>query len=329
MKKTKILVTGGCGFIGSNFIIKLLKYKFDIVVIDNLSTGLKKNLDILKKEAKKSKNNFFFYKYNLCNKKKLDYVFNNHKFDYIYHFAAYSSVKLSLENPAKVIKNNLDSTKNLIFYTNKFRIKNFIFSSSASIYGNVKFKKNIKETSKLKPINAYGRSKLLCERIIKNKIEKSFSKYCIFRYFNVVGRHISNLVIKKKNLNLFESIYYAIKNKKTFYINGKNLNTIDGTPVRDFISINDIVNAHLECIHQKQNKKFWNKSFNVGIDKGLSVLQVIKECNKIMKYKIRYILIDNNKGEIEKSIADNSKFLKFSNWKPKFTKTNKIVRSFF
>ncbi len=252
MKNTKILVTGGCGLIGSNFISKLLKYKFDIVVIDDLSTGLKKNLDILKKRAKKNKINFFFYNYNLCNKKKLNYIFNNHRFDYIYHFAAYSSVKLSLENPVKVIRNNVVSTKNLIFYANKFRIKKFIFSSSASIYGNIRFNKNIKETSKLKPINAYGKSKLLCERVIKSKLNKSHSQYCILRYFNVVGRHISNLVIKKKNLNLFESIYFALKNKKTFYINGKKLKTIDGTPVRDFISISDIVNAHLECIWQKK-----------------------------------------------------------------------------
>tara|TARA_Y100001958_G_C21245691_1_gene575553 strand:+ start:2158 stop:3150 length:993 start_codon:yes stop_codon:yes gene_type:complete len=329
MKNEKILVTGGCGLIGSNFIIKLLRYKFDIVVIDNLSTGLKKNLDILKKRAKKNKINFFFYKYNLCNKKKLEYIFNNHKFDYIYHFAAYSSVKLSLENPIKVIRNNVDSTKNLIFFTNQFKIKKFVFSSSASIYGNIKFKQSIKETSKLKPINAYGQSKLLSERLIKNKIKKNFSQYCIFRYFNVVGKNISNLVIKKKNLNLFESIYFAIKNKKTFYINGKNLNTIDGTPVRDFVSMHDIVTAHLECIHQKKNKKFWNRIFNVGINKGLSVLQIIKECNKFIKYKIRYKLIENNEGEIEKSIADNSQFLKYSNWKPIFTKSNKIVRSFF
>ena len=98
-------------------------------------------------------------------------------------------------------------------------------------------------------------------------------------------------------MNLFESIYFALKNKKTFYINGKKLKTIDGTPVRDFISISDIVNAHLECIWQKKNKKFWNKIFNVGINKGLSVLQIIKSCNKILKNKIAYELIDNNKGE--------------------------------
>ena len=303
----KILVTGGCGFIGSNFIDKLFKYKVDLVVIDNLSTGLKKNLDILKAKAKRRKI----------------------KFDYIFHFAAYSSVKLSLENPNKVIKNNLISTKNLVFFTNKYKIRNFIFSSSASVYGNKKFKKNIKERSKLNPINAYGKSKLLCEQNIKIELEKKNSRYCIFRYFNVVGRHISNLVLKKKNLNLFDSIYFALKNRKIFFINGKNLKTIDGTPVRDFITINDIINAHLECLSQKKNNLFWNKIYNVGINKGLTVMQIINECNKIFNHKIKYKLINNNKGEIERSIADNSKFIKFSNWQPRFTKTNKIVKSFF
>ena len=329
MKNKKILVTGGCGFIGSNFVIKLLKYKFDIIVIDNLSTGLKENFKIIKKEAKKYKVKIDLFKFDLCNKKKLNNVFKKHEFDYVFHFAAFSSVKLSIENPNKVIKNNVNSTKNLIYYIKKSNVKKFIFSSSASLYGNINFRKNIKEISKLKPINPYGYSKLLCEKIIIKNIDKEKFTYCIFRYFNVVGRHVSKLILKKKILNLFDSIYFTVKNKTIFYINGKNLDTIDGTPVRDFISIHDVVEAHLECIHQNKNRKFWNKIYNIGINKGITVLQIIQEYNRLFKNKIKYQLINNQKGEIEKSVADNSKFLKFSNWRPKFTETKKIVKSFF
>ena len=329
MKNTTILVTVGCGFIGANFIIKLFKYKLDVVVIDNFSTGLKKNLSILKKEAKKKKVCLEFYKFDLCNKKKLSNIFKKYKFKYVFHFAAFSSVRLSLQNPKKVMNNNVKSTKNLINLINKYDVKKFVFSSSASLYGNIKFKKNIKESSKLKPINPYGYSKLLNEKTIVSKSKKRNYDYCIFRYFNVVGKHVSMMILKKKNLNLFDTIYFAVKNEKTFFINGKNLNTIDGTPVRDFICIDDVVDAHLECIIQTKNKKFFIKIYNVGINKGITVLQIIKTYNKLFKNKIKYKFIDNQKGEIEKSIADNSKFLRLSNWKPKFTKTNKIVKFFF
>ena len=189
--------------------------------------------------------------------------------------------------------------------------------------------KKYKRVFKLKPINPYGYSKLLNEKTIVSKSKKRNYDYCIFRYFNVVGKTCFNDDFKKENLNLFDSIYFAVKNEKTFFINGKNLNTIDGTPVRDFICIDDVVDAHLECIIQTKNKKFWNKIYNVGINKGITVLQIIKTYNKLFKNKIKYKFIDNQKGEIEKSIADNSKFLRLSNWKPKFTKTNKIVKFFF
>ena len=255
MRNTTILVTGGCGFIGANFLIKLFKYRFDVVVVDNFSTGLKKNLSILKNEAKKKKVCLDFYNLNLCNKKKLNNIFKKYKFNYIFHFAAFSSVKLSLQNPNKVIKNNVKSTENLINLIKKYGVKKFVFSSSASLYGNIKFKKNIKESSRLKPINPYGYSKLLSEKTILSKSKKKNYDYCIFRYFNVVGRHVSMMILKKKNLNLFDSIYFAAKDKKTFLINGKNLNTIDGTPVRDFVCIDDVVDAHLECINQNKKKK--------------------------------------------------------------------------
>ena len=329
MKNKNILVTGGCGLIGSNFILKLLRQKCDITIIDNFSTGLEKNLDIIKHQSKKFKTNVNFYKINLCNKKKLNTIFNKHKFEYIFHFAAYSNVIESINYPKKIIQNNLISTKNLIFFVKKYGIKNFIFSSSASLYGNLNFKKSIKENSKLKPINPYGYSKLICEKeILKNYKNHKF-RYCMFRYFNVVGRHVSKLIVEKKSLNLFETIYFTKKKNKCFYINGKNLKTVDGTPLRDFISMEDVVNAHMECIKQDKNKIFWNKIYNIGINKGITVLQIINQYNKLFKKKIKYELIEQKKGEIVKSIADNSKFLKFSNWRPKLIDTKKIVSSFF
>ena len=217
MSKGTILVTGGCGFIGSNFVFKLLNDSYDIVIIDNLSTGFNSNLIQINKYVKSKNINIWFYKIDLCKKKKLKQIFLKHTFDYIFHFAAYSSVDLSLKNSKSFMANNIKSTDNLIHFAKKFEVKKFIFSSSAAVYGNIKKKKNLKENSICKPINPYGKSKLVCEKNLKNRLDKN-TEFCIFRYFNVVGHHINKKIIKKKNRNIFEKILNYRDKNKTFSI---------------------------------------------------------------------------------------------------------------
>ena len=130
-------------------------------------------------------------------------------------------------------------------------------------------------------------------------------------------------------MNLFEKIAFFVKKNKKFNIHGKELNTRDGTPLRDFISIYDLVGAHLECLKQKNNKKFWNKVYNIGNNKGVSVLEVVKEYNKNFTRKLEYVFINIKKGIIKESVANNSKFIKFSNWKPKKSNIKLLVNDFF
>ena len=326
-KDTIILVAGGCGLIGSNFVKKILNKRYNIIVIDNLSSGY---LDNLKKINNFSKNNkkVKFFNFDLNKKNQLEKVFKTYKIDYIFHFAAFSNVEMSIKNPKKVMNNNINSTKNLIYFVKKYGIKNFIFSSSASVYGNVNFRNNIKENHYTKPINPYGKSKLRCEKIIKKSFKRSNVNYCIFRYFNVVGKHLSNKISKRNNLNLFERIKHCVKFRKIFRIYGNNLNTYDGTPVRDYIHIDDVVSAHNECLSNKKNN-FWNNVYNIGYNKGVSVLEIIVECKKIFKNKLRFKFVNGKVGIIQKSVANNKKFTNISDWSPKYSKIKKMIRSYF
>ena len=327
--KKKILVTGSCGLIGSNFVNKLLNYDFDLVLIDNFSTGFKKNLIKIKKKAKAKKKKIFFYKMNLIDKEKLKNIFLKHKIYVIFHFAAFSNVNESKKSPKKFLLNNISSTNNLLQNTEKFGIKYFIFSSSAAVYGNANFKINIKENFTLKPISAYGKSKKISEKKIIKYSKRNNLKYCILRYFNVIGKDLGNNLLKKKNLNLFEKLELSKIRKKTIKIFGKNLKTHDGTPVRDFIHIDDLIDAHLICLKKTSHKKFWNNIYNVGYNKGFSVLDVILEHNKYFKNKIKYKFSNMRKGEIITSVANTSKFLKRTNWRPKMNNLKKIIISFF
>jgi UDP-glucose 4-epimerase len=326
-KDTSILITGGCGLIGSNFVKKIINNRYNIIIIDNLSSGYLENLKKINFFSK-NKNKIKFYNLDLSKKKDIEKVFVHNYIDYIFHFAAISNVEMSIKNPKKILQNNINSTKNLIYYSKKYQIKNFIFSSSAAVYGNVNFFENIKENFGTNPINPYGKSKLTCENIIKKNLKNTDMNYCIFRYFNVVGKHLSNKIIKSKNLNLFEKISFCIKSKKILEIYGSNLDTLDGTPVRDYIHIDDVIAAHKICLNNKKIK-FWNNIYNIGYNKGISVLDIILECKKIFKEKLKYKFIDGKKGIIQKSIANNKKFTKISNWKPKYSKIKKMVRSYF
>lgn len=327
MKKNSdnILITGGCGLIGSNFVKKILNKNYNIFIIDNLSTGY---IDNLNKIIKLSKKKINFYKSDLKNFSKTKKIFEKNKFKYVFHFAAFSNVDESLKNPQKFIKNNILSTKNLVQLAIRYKVKYFIFSSSASVYGNIKFKKNIKEQYKAVPINPYGKSKLRCENIIINQSKKYDLKYTIFRYFNVVGNHISLKIQKKGYLNLFEKIEDSVKKGKIFEIHGRNLPTNDGTPERDFIHIEDVVSAHTECLKLKNNN-FWNNIYNLGYNNGTSVLKIITECKKIFKNKLKFKYAEKKRGVIERSISCNLKFIKKSKWQPKYFKIEKLIKSYY
>ena len=304
MKKHKIsiLITGGAGYIGSSLTC-ILKKKFEVFVIDNLSIG--------KKSQVKTKN---FFNISLLNKKKLNIFFKKQKIDIIIHLAAHSNLRKSQINPKLFYKNNYEGTKNLIELMIKYKINKIIFSSTASVYGEPK-KIPIKENYKCKPISVYGKSKLLAENLIKKKSMNRF-KYVIFRFFNVAGSIIkSNLGETKDPPEHFIPIISKnIIYKKKFNLYN-NFNTYDGTGIRDYIHVLDICNAHKKAITFLRKKKNTSNIFNLGSKEGISSLQIIKHFENIFKININYSTKAKKRGEPDKLISDINKSKKLLNWK--------------
>ena len=242
----KILITGGAGYIGQNLVNFFLRKHYKVYVIDNFSTSSSININLRKK--------INFTKIDLTKEKRIKNFFKGKIFDLIIHLAAFSGVKEFNKNILKSFNNNVLATKNLINFGFKNEKTKLIFSSSAAIYGKVSREK-INENKMCDPVNYYGLSKLACENIINNGLQKRKNNYAILRYFNVVGLGV-NFKINKKINSLFDIMGNTIK-KKTYKINinGKNLNTKDGTPERDFIHINDLCAIHDKVYKYLNNNK--------------------------------------------------------------------------
>ena len=313
-----ILVTGAGGYIGSHTIISLLKNGHTVIAIDNFSNCKKK---VIMKIKKVSNNNFYFYKCDIKNYKKLLSIMEQKNIQSIIHFAALKSIEDSKLNPKIYFENNVNGSINLIKLSKKCKIKKFIFSSSAAVYhqsNRVPFKENYK----LGSTNPYGKTKLIFENYLKNfcKKNKSFSAICL-RYFNPIGADISGLLgeeISSKSTNLIPNIYKTIINKKKILkIYGKNHKTNDGSCIRDFIHINDVVSGHLSALNFLKNKNGWF-AINLGTGKGYSVLDVVKCFQKILQFKIKIKYTKRRNGDLSISYADVYKARKYLRWKAKF-----------
>tara|TARA_B110000483_G_scaffold185425_1_gene219352 strand:+ start:6927 stop:7910 length:984 start_codon:yes stop_codon:yes gene_type:complete len=320
--KDEILITGATGLIASNLVKKLAKLKYKkILLLDNFSSSRKEVL-------KKIKNNYKFYKINLTNKKKVEKVFKENNIKLIIHLAAFADAAKSFNMKKTFIFNNVNSTQNLIFFANKYKVYNFIFSSTAAVYGNPKFKKKINEKTKCSPINPYGYSKMVSEKDIVNnsQLNKKFN-FLIFRFFNVVGKIMSNKYHKNKSKNLFDVILNKIKKKTTLKIYGNDFKTIDGTAIRDFIHVDDLCNALIHSINFLDKKKR-NMILNLGYGKGYTVLNIIKTFNQLLKNKIKFVFFDKRKGDPVKSIADITKINTQFKWNVKYSNINKLCKYF-
>jgi len=290
MKKPnkKILITGGAGYIGQNLISFFLKKKYQIYVIDNLSTSSSINSNI--------KKNVNFYKIDLAIKNKTKSFFKNKYFDLIIHLAAFSGIQEFNKNVQKSFNNNVLATKNLVRFGFKKQNTKLIFSSSAAVYGKVSNKK-ISENYACKPINYYGLSKLACENIISNGLKDKKNNYAILRYFNVVGSMV-DFKIKKKINSLLDIISARIRRKKfKININGNNFDTKDGTPERDFIHISDLCKIHKKTYkYLTKNKKI---ILNCGSGLKYSVLEVVSAIEKKINRKFSISYKITNFDEIE------------------------------
>ncbi len=301
----KVLVTGGCGYIGSHTTTLLLKENIDVVIIDNLSNS---KIDVLDKIREITGKSVTFYQEDLCNLDRVRSIFKKEKFDAIIHFAGLKAVGESVSKPLLYYQTNLISTMNLLTCMKEFSVKKLVFSSSATVYGNPS-SLPILEDFPLSATNPYGQTKLMIETILKDvyKADNSLD-ITILRYFNPIGAHESGLLGEDPNgipNNLMPYIVKVATNKlPVLNVFGNDYNTVDGTGVRDYIHVMDLANGHILAL---KNPKSGLKIYNLGTGKGTSVLELVTMFEKVNNLKINYKIVARRPGDIDACYASNKK----------------------
>lgn len=302
----KVLLTGSCGYIGSHTLVELLDRNYEVVGIDDFSNSKREVIDKIKQITNKE---FKFYEGNVCDKNILKKIFEENKIDVVIHFAGYKAVGESVEKPLLYYRNNIDSTLSLLEVMDEYNCRNFIFSSSATVYGKPKVLP-IKEESPLSTTNPYGTTKLTIEYILKD-LYKSNNNWniVILRYFNPVGAHASGLIGEDPNGIPNNLMPYIVKVAKKEYdhlnIFGNDYNTHDGTGVRDYIHVVDLALGHIKAIDDIKNNCGLD-IINLGTGKGYSVLDIVKSFEKVNNVEVPYEIKPRRSGDIDSCYADPS-----------------------
>ncbi|ETT45153.1 UDP-glucose 4-epimerase [Paenibacillus sp. FSL R7-269] len=308
----EILVTGGAGYIGSHTCIALLEAGHSVVVVDDLRNS---RAEIIEKVERITKKKIQFYLIDVTNEVAVNEVFSNHSFDGVIHFAGLKAVGESVNQPLDYYYNNIVSTMILAKVCKKYGVKKFVFSSSATVYGENKVP--FIETMELLPTtNPYGETKVMSERILADlaRIDESFS-VVVLRYFNPVGAHTSGLIGELPNgipNNLMPYIaQVADKELDNLKIYGNDYPTIDGTGVRDYIHIMDLAEGHVLAMEKVVEGA---NIYNLGTGIGTSVLQLIGAFEKATGLKIPYIYVKRRPGDIAECYANVNKAKEELNW---------------
>jgi len=314
MKKKDILVTGGAGYIGSHTLVELYNSGYRPIVVDNLSNS---SITNIKGAEQIIKTKIHFYKIDCTDFDQMFQVFKEQKNIYaVIHFAAFKSVEESVRKPNKYFSNNIGSLETLIYLMNKFNVNNIIFSSSCTVYGTPEYLPVNELAPFGKAESPYGESKQLCEKLIEKSAINSIS----LRYFNPVGSHPSGLIgdcSADKPNNLVPIICEVASGKRrSMQIFGNNYNTPDGTCVRDYIHVVDLAKAHVMAVNHVLNNAKIKTAYNLGVGKGVSVLEVIDSFQKVNDLKISYKLGPRRAGDVEKIYSDNTKINEELGWFP-------------
>lgn len=304
----KIIVTGGCGYIGSHTVIELIENNFEVVIIDDLSNSSKKTLDRIHHITGVKP---IFVELDLKDASKTNLFFSEHKdAKAVIHFAASKAVGESVKNPLKYYKNNLYSLVNTLSAQIDNGINNFIFSSSATVYGTPEILPITEENKMQRPFSAYGNTKKIAEEILEDLINSNDSFSAIsLRYFNPIGAHESGLIGELPSgipNNLMPYITQtAVGLREKLMVYGNDYPTPDGTPIRDYIHVLDLANAHVIAVKrlllQKQETAL--ETFNLGTGKGFSVLDVIKSFEEVSGINLNYEIVERRPGDVPQLFA--------------------------
>lgn len=319
----KILVTGGCGYIGSHTIVDLIENGYDVVCVDNNSRS---NATMLERVERITGQKIKNYKVDLCNFDDTFAIFQeNTDIKGIIHFAAYKAVGESVENPLMYYENNLYSLINLLKCVQEFETPWFVFSSSCTVYGSPDISP-VTENTPLKPAESpYGATKQMGEQIVNDFVKSSATKCILLRYFNPVGAHPSAIIGEMpvgKPQNLFPAITQtAIGKLSTVIVHGNDYPTRDGSCIRDFVHVCDIANAHTLAVDYLAEGK--NNSaceiFNLGTGNGVTVLEVINAFEKVSGVKLNYSIGPRRPGDIMAIYSNNDLAKNRLGWNSKYS----------
>lgn len=312
-----ILVTGGAGYIGSHMVLHLLEKGYDVVIVDDLSTG--------NKEAVLANR---FYNADLKDNKAMDKVFRENNIDGIIHFAAYSLVGESMQNPIKYYENNVFGTLKILQYMENYGVKNIVFSSTAAVYGEQP--SPIKENAQTNPTNPYGETKLSIEKMLKWASKAYGINYAALRYFNAAGSHESGRIGEKRKIETHLipiALDVALGKIDKLLIFGDDYDTPDGTCIRDYIHVCDLVSAHLLALEKMQNSNSCalSMTYNLGSEKGFSVNQIVQAVKDVTKKDIRTEIAPRRKGDPAVLVASSEKIKKDLGWSPRYNDIHDII----
>ena len=322
----KILVTGGAGYIGSHTCVELLDAGYEIVVLDNFSNSKPEMLDKIKKITNKD---FKFYECDYKDADALEKIFNENEIDSVINFAGYKAVGESVAKPLEYYTNNVYGALNLLEVMKKHNVKNFVFSSSATVYGDPKVIPITEECEVGGTTNPYGTSKYMIELILKDLYKSDPSwNIVILRYFNPIGAHKSGLIGEEPQgipNNLLPYVTRVANGTlKELSVFGNDYDTHDGTGVRDYIHVVDLALGHVRSIEKiEKNEKELN-IYNLGTGNGYSVLDIVNTFEKENNIKVPYKIVDRRPGDIAVCYADPKKAEKELNFKATHNLTDMV-----
>lgn len=301
----RILVTGGAGFIGSHTVVELLQAGHEAVVLDNLSNSSEKSLQRVEAITGKA---IPFYKADILDRQALEEIFTREQIDAVIHFAGLKAVGESVQKPWEYYENNIAGTLTLVDVMRKHGVKNIIFSSSATVYGNPAFMPITEQCPKGQCTNPYGWTKSMLEQILSD-IQKADSQWnvILLRYFNPIGAHKSGTIGENPNgipNNLMPYItQVAVGKLPQLGVFGNDYDTPDGTGVRDYIHVVDLAKGHVKAL-KKIEEKAGLKIYNLGTGVGYSVLDIVKNFEQATGVKIPYVIKERRPGDIATCYAD-------------------------
>ena len=313
-----VLITGGLGFIGSHTVVELTKQGENCLIIDNLS---KSTIEVLGRIESIIQKEIPFFEIDLLNKDAVHNVFARHDISAVIHFAGFKSVGESVANPLMYYQNNLMSTLNLLDVMQEFDVKSLVFSSSATVYGDI-HTPPLKENLSLGAPNPYGRTKLMLEQVLSDiAVADNSWKIALMRYFNPIGAHTSGQLGEMPYgipNNLMPHILKAANcETKKLQIFGGDYDTADGSCVRDFIHIMDLAKGHVQALKYVETYNGC-EAFNLGTGVGYSVLDLIHTFEEVNDVRIPYEIVNRREGDIVTSVADVSKANNLLDWRTQY-----------